>query len=276
MAKTHVVQAQTALAAAGYYNDKPIDGDFGKDSLGAVTQLIANTDKVVDILANKSQPVHSKVSHDKFFAWLKSKQPNGKLTQTQVDGMNILLAIVKPDVLQSAVAALNGWTDNKRGGLLLSKAGADMMKRYEGFKSAPYIDMVGRPTIGYGNTYYPDGRKVRMTDAHLTEPQAAKLKQDIINLDFASGVNKLFADEIASGALNQNMFDALVSLAYNIGIGALSRSKSITENIHKGNYQAAANGFLKYNNGTVNGVFQPIPGLTRRRTEERDLFLSEV
>lgn len=209
-----------------------------------------------------------------FFDWLKSKQTNGKLTQVQVDGMNELLTVVKPDVLQSALSALNGWTTNDGKTLLLSKVGADMMKRYEGFKSAPYIDMVGKATIGYGNTYYPDGRKVKMTDAHLTEPQAAKLKQDIINLDFASGVNKLFADEIASGKLNQNMFDALVSLAYNIGITALSQSNSITGNIHKGNYKAAADGFLKYNNGRVNGNLKPIKGLTRRRTEERELFLT--
>lgn len=210
-----------------------------------------------------------------FFTWLKSKQSNGKLTQTQVDGMNELLIVVKPDVLQDAIAALNGWSNEpSRGGLLLSKNGADMMKRYEGFRSAPYIDMVGVATIGYGNTYYTDRRKVTLSDKPLTEPQAAKLKQDIINLDFASGVNKLFADEIASGKLNQNMFDALVSLAYNIGIGALSRSESVTGNINKGNYKAAADGFLKFNKGTVNGVFQPIKGLTRRRTEERELFLS--
>src|SRR5699024_7511584 len=50
MAKTHVVQAQTALAAAGYYNGK-IDGDFGGGSLRAVQNLIDNTDKAVDILS---------------------------------------------------------------------------------------------------------------------------------------------------------------------------------------------------------------------------------
>ncbi|WP_218689128.1 lysozyme [Psychrobacter sp. BF1] len=217
------------------------------------------------------------MTHDEFFEWLKSKQDNGKLNQVQVDGMNELLTVVRADVLQTAISALNGWTHTASaatGSLLLSKSGADMMKRYEGFKSKPYIDMVGVPTIGYGNTYYLDRRKVRMTDAPLTEPQAAKLKQDIINLDFASGVNKLFADEIKSGKLNQNMFDALVSLAYNIGIGALSRSNSVTGNIHAGNYKAAADGFLKFNNGRVNGKLEPIPGLTRRRTEERALFLS--
>lgn len=222
MARTHVVQAQTALAAAGYYSGK-IDGDFGGGSLRAVQNLIDNTDKAVDILT-------------------------------------------KPDMPKVEV----------KGNLKLSKRGADLMKRYEGFRSAPYIDMVGVTTIGYGNTYYPDRRKVKMTDAHLTEPQAAQLAMDIINLDFAPAVNKLFADEIASGKLNQNMFDALVSLAYNIGASALAGSNSVTGNIKKGDYKAAADGFLLWDKGRVNGKLQAINGLTRRRTEERDLFLSEV
>lgn len=220
MAKTHVVQAQTALAAAGYYSGK-IDGDFGGGSLRAVLILIDNTDKAVDILS-------------------------------------------KPDVLKP----------EPQGALKLSKRGADLMKRYEGFSSAPYIDMVGVSTIGYGNTYYPDRRKVKMTDKHLTEPQAAQLAMDIVNLDFAPAVNKIFKDEIASGKLNQNMFDALVSLAYNIGVGALSTSNSVTGNIKKGNYKAAADGFLLWNKGRVGGKLQAINGLTRRRKEERDLFLA--
>lgn len=220
MAKTHVVQAQTALAAAGYYSDK-IDGDFGGGSLRAVLSLIDNTDKAVDILS-------------------------------------------KPDVLKP----------EPQGALKLSKRGADLMKRYEGFSSAPYIDMVGVSTIGYGNTYYPDRRKVKMTDKHLTEPQAAQLAMDIVNLDFAPAVNKIFKDEIASGKLNQNMFDALVSLAYNIGVGALSTSNSVTGNIKKGNYKAAADGFLLWDKGRVGGKLQAINGLTRRRKEERDLFLA--
>ena len=63
MAKTHVVQAQTALAAAGYYNGK-IDGDFGGGSLRAVQNLIDNTDKAVDILSKPdvAEPVDKKLS----------------------------------------------------------------------------------------------------------------------------------------------------------------------------------------------------------------------
>ena len=49
MAKTHITQAQTALAAAGFYSGK-IDGDFGGGSLRAVEAMISNTGKAVDVL----------------------------------------------------------------------------------------------------------------------------------------------------------------------------------------------------------------------------------
>lgn len=207
------------------------------------------------------------------FDWVRSKQSNGRLKQLQVDAINTMLVTMSADVVQSTLSKLMGWSAPSDG-LKLSKRGIELMKRYEGFRSAPYRDMVGVNTIGYGNTYYPDGRKVQLTDAHLTEPQAEQLAMEIINLDFAPSVNELFANEIASGKLNQNMFDALVSLAYNIGIGALSKSNSVTGNIKKGNYKAAADGFLLWNKGRVNGKLQPIRGLTRRRKEERELFLS--
>ena len=69
MARTHVIQAQTALAAAGYYSDK-IDGDFGGGSLRAVQNLIDNTGKAVDILTKPDivEPVNKKLSKDDIVA----------------------------------------------------------------------------------------------------------------------------------------------------------------------------------------------------------------
>ena len=49
MSKSHITQAQTALAAAGFYTGK-IDGDFGGGSLRAVESLLSNVDKAVDVL----------------------------------------------------------------------------------------------------------------------------------------------------------------------------------------------------------------------------------
>lgn len=206
------------------------------------------------------------------FDWVRANQADKKLTLVQVAAINNMLITMSPDFLQEQLSLLMGWDVSSE--LKLSKRGINLMKRYEGFRSAPYRDMVGVNTIGYGNTYYPDRRKVKMTDKHLTEPQAEQLAMDIINLDFAPAVNKIFKDEIASGKLNQNMFDALVSLAYNIGTSALANSNSVTGNIKKGDYKAAADGFLQWNKGRVNGKLQAINGLTRRRREERELFLS--
>lgn len=205
---------------------------------------------------------------------MRANQANKKLTLVQVAAINNMLITMSPDFLQEQLSLLMGWGVSSE--LKLSKRGVNLMKRYEGFSSAPYIDMVGVNTIGYGNTYYPDRRKVKMTDKHLTEPQAEQLAMDIINLDFAPAVNRIFKDEIASGKLNQNMFDALVSLAYNIGTSALANSNSVTGNIKKGNYKAAADGFLLWNKGRVNGKLKVIDGLTRRRNDEREMFLSEV
>lgn len=61
MAKTHVVQAQTALAAAGYYSGK-IDGDFGGGSLRAVQKIVDNTDKAVDILSKPESEIGRTIS----------------------------------------------------------------------------------------------------------------------------------------------------------------------------------------------------------------------
>ncbi len=207
------------------------------------------------------------------FDWVRDNQNDKRLTQSQVDAINTMLVSMSANVVQDTLSKLMGWGVASEG-LKLSKRGIDLMKSYEGFSAAPYIDMVGVATIGYGNTYYPDRRKVRMTDKPLTEAEASQLAMDIINLDFAPAVNKIFKDEIASGKLNQNMFDALVSLAYNIGTSALANSNSVTGNIKKGNYKAAADGFLLWNKGRVNGKLQAINGLTRRRKEERELFLS--
>ena len=214
------------------------------------------------------------LSKPEFYDWLRAKQDNGQLDIAQVQAVEPLLDKVSTTELQAALAQLHGWYVPNGNSMTLSKAGADIIKRYEGFVAHPYKDAVGVWTIGYGNTYYPDGTKVTRHDKPLTESEAAKLKQDIIDQDFGAAVNRIFADEIKAGKLSQNQFDALVSLAYNIGTGALARSNSITKNIKAGRMQAAADGFLNYNNGTVKGVFGPITGLTIRRGRERDLFLA--
>ena len=53
-----------------------------------------------------------------------------------------------------------------------SPQGLAIIKKFEGFRSKPYFCPAGVPTIGYGSTYYADGKPVKLTDAPITEAQA--------------------------------------------------------------------------------------------------------
>lgn len=100
----------------------------------------------------------------------------------------------------------------------LSPAGIDFLIHNEGLRLKPYIDSVGIPTIGIGNTYYPDGRKVRMSDAPLTLAGAKELFKYVVKT-YELAVYSLTRDDIT-----QNQFDALVSFVYNIGVTAFKNS----------------------------------------------------
>lgn len=205
------------------------------------------------------------MTHTEFFNWLRQKS-GGKLTQSQVDGANELLARLSADEAQMVLTKINQWADN---GMKLSMQGLELIKQFEGFRSAPYRCPAGVWTIGYGNTYYADGTKVKSTDKPLTKKEASELKLAIINQDFAPAINNLLADEIKAGKISQPMFDALISLAYNIGLKGLSNS-SVIRLLKSGNITAAADAFLRWNksNGRV------LTGLVNRRKQERELFLS--
>ena len=144
----------------------------------------------------------------------------------------------------------------------ISDNGLDLIKQFEGFRSAPYLDPVGIPTIGYGATYYPGGRRVRMTDAPISEPFASDMLRHQVTT-YGDGI-----DRYAQVALNQNQFDALTSWAYNVGLEA-ARTSTLMRKLNAKDYQGAANELPRWNRagGKV------LAGLTRRREAERALFL---
>ena len=211
------------------------------------------------------------MTHEEFFSWLRSMQDDKRLTQDEVNTANDVLAIVDAERLKDWLISINDWKENtvKTWQMSLSDNGINQIKHFESFVSKPYLDAVKVWTIGYGNTYYSDGRKVTAKDKPLTEKEAAKLKLDIINKDFAPAINLMLEHEIKSGKISQNMFDALVSLAYNIGTGALAGS-SIIRKLKAGDKLGAANAFRLYNKSGG----QVLKGLVNRREEERKIFLS--
>lgn len=126
-----------------------------------------------------------------------------------------------------------------------------------GTKAEPY-------TIGYGMTYYPDGRKVNKGDVIL-KCEAEDYFVQIVERDFAQAVR----DSVLK-PLTQNQFDALVSLAFNIGVGALKKSTLLKKiNINPGDLTISGE-FAKWNKAAG----KVLKGLTIRRKQESDLYFS--
>lgn len=92
-----------------------------------------------------------------------------------------------------------------------SAKGIDFIIKEEGVVLKPYLDSVKKPTIGIGSTYWEDGTPVKMTDKPITRERAISLFQNTLKR-YEAQVNKTVTRPI-----NQNQFDALVSLCYNIG-----------------------------------------------------------
>jgi lysozyme len=145
----------------------------------------------------------------------------------------------------------------------VSPQGLALIKRFEAFRPAPYRDSVGIPTIGYGATYYPDGRRVTLADPPITEAEASALLAAMVEA-FAAGIEQALRVPVT-----QPQFDALVSWAYNVGLDA-ARNSTLMRLLNAGELMQAANQLLRWNRagGKV------INGLTRRREAERELFLS--
>lgn len=145
----------------------------------------------------------------------------------------------------------------------ISDKGLELIKEFEGFSSVAYLCPAKIPTIGYGNTFWEDGRKVRLGE-QISKTKALELLEFVANRDFADKIFPLLKIKVV-----QNQFDALVSIAYNIGMPRFENS-TLLKKLNQGDLIGASNEFLKWDK--VNG--KPILGLTRRRQKEKELFLS--
>jgi lysozyme len=144
-----------------------------------------------------------------------------------------------------------------------------LIREFEGYSAGPYLDVVKIPTIGYGNTQYKNGKKVTLQDKPLDIDEAKSLSAYFID-KFASDV-----DLAVTSNVNQNQFDALVSFAYNVGLGNLKASTLLKKVNINPNDTSIANEFIKWNKGTKNGIKIEIQGLTNRRRKEANLYFSQ-
>ena len=156
----------------------------------------------------------------------------------------------------------------------ISARGIQLIKHWEGVRYRPYTCSARLFTIGVGHVLYPaQGRlPLDQRDAYPLEPHDNRtFSKDEVNgllsadlQRFEVGVARLFPVVLTQG---QN--DALVSFAFNLGLGGVQRS-TLRQKVLRGETQEAADEFLKF----TRGGGKILPGLVKRRNDERALFLS--
>lgn len=155
-------------------------------------------------------------------------------------------------------------------GRTISENGLLFIKAFEGLRLKAYYDQVGVVTIGYGSTHTEYGQPIKITD-QIGKPRAEQL------LKFEARSKALILTQSLDKfniQLNQNQYDALLSLAYNIGMAGLLGStlfRIIKLNPLDPNITKA---FCMWCKGTINGKKVTLPGLLQRRQKEAELYFS--
>jgi lysozyme len=152
-----------------------------------------------------------------------------------------------------------------------------LIHHFESCRLKAYRCPAGVPTIGWGNTFYASGRPVQMGDT-ITQATADELFR-VVLAQFERGVDSVGLFSTPA------QFGAMVSLAYNIGLGwAFGKPKpgprakmgfnqsAVLRHHRAGEHQEAADAFGSWRNagGKVS------PGLVRRRAAERLLYLNDL
>lgn len=164
-----------------------------------------------------------------------------------------------------------------------SDKGIQLMHRFEGYRNKPYLCPAKIWTIGYGHVLYQE--QIRLPVARVNGYTGMirseyPLRPEHNRVWSKDEINELFRNDIKSferGVLRlvpsvvgrQGSFDALVSFAFNAGLGNLQRSQMRMRALRK-DWDAAAEAFRQW----VKGGGKVLPGLVKRREAEIALFLS--
>ena len=148
--------------------------------------------------------------------------------------------------------------------MVLSEAGARFIARFEGFRPDLYNDPAGHCTIGYGHLVHRDqcdGNEPAEFLAGITQERALQLLQ----ADAAAAASEI--NSSVTVPLVQHQFDALVSFAFNVGVGAF-RGSNLLRRLNAGEYDAVPGELNRF----VHAGRQRLPGLVVRREAEGALF----
>lgn len=165
----------------------------------------------------------------------------------------------------------------------LSPVGEALMHKYEGYRNRPYLCPAHIWTIGYGHVLYQDQIQLPVTRKEEYVGFIRKeypLRPEHARAWSKAEIDQLFQSDVAAferGVLrlvpgcagHQGRFDALVSFAYNAGLGNLQRSQ-IRMKANRGDIEGAADAFMQW----TKAGGKELPGLVKRRTDERRMFLS--
>lgn len=153
--------------------------------------------------------------------------------------------------------------------------GIDLIKSFEGCHNQPYLCPANLWTVGYGHVLYPEQARLK-----ADERPSYPLKTEHNRVWDADEIDALLAEDLhrfeagvlrlcPAAADSDRHFSALVSFAFNVGLGNLQAS-TLRMKYNRGDFEGAADEFLKWRKS--NGVV--LAGLERRRKAERYLFLS--
>jgi len=136
---------------------------------------------------------------------------------------------------------------------------AELCRRFEGFREKPYLCPAGIPTIGYGSTYYADGKKVTLQDAPINEPEARVLLVHELEHTYLPGVLR----NCPVLATDTRKCNAIVDFCYNLGVGRLQTS-TLKRKINAQDWDGAKEQLMLW----TKGGGKVLPGLLKRRQAE--------
>ena len=152
----------------------------------------------------------------------------------------------------------------------MTERGKNLIRQFEGCSLVAYKCPAGKWSIGYGNTFYADGTPVQENDK--IDQATANQLFDIVLQKFETQVRGILGNTLCA-TLPKESIDALISFAYNCGVGSLSKSTLLKKvRADKTDLVGIKAEFAKWNksNGKV------LNGLTRRRNAEAEMYIDGI
>lgn len=277
-------------------NESVLNESFSFSDIKNIISNIKNKDNAISHLINKYNSVENKkikrnialvISALFIFTAFKFMSPNinsdsdrmaNKITKSNTisitDIKNAFSQIIDDDKVLDIKDNINknSEVDEYKDPLTLkvSQETRDFIKHHEKLRLTAYSIGDGKITIGYGHSEPESNSKYQIGDK-ITKEKAEELFRD--DLQYAAdGVRRMFKqwkDEGVEIRVTQSMFDAMVSMAYNMGVSKFRNSKFV-EHLKKGDYDTAS---VAIKTTAVNSKF---PGLKDRRGEEYQLFVRDT